>query len=280
MPLLKRSIPSIKDLQPTLASKVNISSIVNDLVTGGGGVPLSAEQGKLIKQQVDTKIAYSDIVNDLTTGGAGVPASADTVKSLKALIDGMSNGLQYKGKFDASGGSWPEDPSQGDFYKVSAAGTVGGVDLNVGDMIIANKDVSGASATADWDVIDNTEAADILRIADILTATDLGGANAVDDKVPSQKAVKAYVDEKVQELGGGEPKIKVDKGLDISGDGFTTTYPPKDGVVIMDVAIIDNGDGSYDEWEGISFSGANGTLTGADSAYNGKTLKVTYMYTA
>jgi len=84
----------------------------------------------------------------------------------------------------------------------------------------------------------------------------------------------------VQELGGGEPKIKVDKALAISGDGFTTTYAPKDGVVIMDVAIIDNGDGSYDEWEGISFTGANGTLVGANSAYNGKTLKVTYMYTA
>jgi len=132
MPLLRRTIPSIKDLEPTLAAKVNISSIVNDLVTGGTTVPLSAEQGKILKQQVDEKIAYSDIVDDLTTGGSTVPASAETVKTLKGLIDGMSNGLQYKGPFDASAGSWPTDPSQGDFYKVSVAGTVGGVDLNVG----------------------------------------------------------------------------------------------------------------------------------------------------
>ena len=280
MPLLKRNIPSIKDLDPALAAKVNISSIVNDLVTGGTQVPLSAEMGKELKQQVDQKISTSDIVDHLTTGGSTVPASAETVKILKALIDGMSSGLDYKGQFDASGGAWPSDPSKGDFYKVSVAGTVGGVDLNVNDMIIANKDVSGASATADWDVIDNTEAADILRLADILTATDLGGTNAVDDKVPSQKAVKTYVDNAIASVGGGEPKIKVDKALSISGDGFTTTYAPKDGVVFMDVAIIDNGDGSYDEWEGVTFSGANGTLTGASSAYNGKALKVTYMYTA
>ncbi len=279
MPLLKRNIPSIKDLDPALAAKVNISSIVNDVVTGGTQVPLSAEQGKELKQQIDQKVNVSDIVDDLTTGGSNVPASAETVKALKALIDGMSNGLEYKGAFDASIGSWPSDPSQGDFYKVSVAGTVGGVDLNVNDMIIANKDVSGASATADWDVIDNTEAADILRLADILTAADLGGAAAADDKVPSQKAVKTYVDNAIASVGGGEPKIKVDKSLSISGDGFTTTYTPKDGVVFMDVAIIDNGDGSYDEWEGIDFSGANGTLVGANSAYNGKTLKVTYMHT-
>lgn len=278
MPLLRRTIPSIKDLQPQLAAKVNISSIVNDLVTGGTTVPLSAEQGKELKSQVDQKVNTADIVDDLTTGGSTVPASAETVKSLKALIDGMSNGLEYKGQFDASTGSWPTDPSQGDFYKVSVAGTVGGVDLNVGDMIIANKNVAGASATADWDVIDNTEAADILRLADILTATDLGGVNAADDKVPSQKAVKTYIDNQVQALGGGEIKMKVDKALTISGDGFTTTYAPKDGVVVGDVAIIDNGDGSYDEWEGITFSGANGTLISANSAYNGKTLKVTYLY--
>lgn len=278
MPLLQRTVPSIKDLAPTLGAKVNTGDIVNDVVTGGTTVPLSAEQGKTLKLEVDAKISTTSIVDDLVTGGVAVPLSAEQGVTLKALIDAMSNGLVYRGLFDASVGTWPSDPSQGDFYKVSVAGTINGVDLSSGDMLIANKDVTGASAAADWDVIDNTEAADILRWGDLSTAIDLGGAGASDTMIASQKAIKQYVDDMVAALGGGEVKVKVDKNKLVTGDTFTTTFAPKDGVVFMDVAIINNGDGSYDEWENISFSGTTGTLVGAASAYDGKTCKITYIH--
>jgi len=57
--------------------------------------------------------------------------------------------LRYMGAFDASTGSFPANPTKGDFWKISVAGTVGGVDLAVGDQIIYNG--------TGWDKIDNTE---------------------------------------------------------------------------------------------------------------------------
>jgi len=280
MPLLQRTIPSIKDLTPALAAKVNVGDIVNDLITGGITVPLSAQQGVELKTLVDAKVNTSAIVNDLTTGGTTVPLSAQQGVALKALIDGLSNGLTYIGLFNASLGTWPSDPSQGDFYKVSTAGTIDGVDLTPGDMIIANKNVIGISGTVDWDIIDNTEAADIIRWGDTSTAIDLGGAGASDNVIPTQAAVKQYVDDTAAALGGGAVKVKVDKNRLITGDNFTTTFAPKDGVVFMDIAIVDNADGSYDEWENISFVVSTGTLVGAGGAYDGKTCKVSYIYIA
>lgn len=99
--------------------------VVNDLSTGGVGSALSAEQGKVLKAQVDAKAEASalaskqaalvsgsniktvggqsllgagdiplpaggsstPIVNDLTTGGTAAAASAETVKTLKTQVD-------------------------------------------------------------------------------------------------------------------------------------------------------------------------------------------------
>ena len=49
------------------------------------------------KNYIDTvdakKINYTDLVNDLTTGGAGVPLSAEQGKALKTLVDGINEKL-------------------------------------------------------------------------------------------------------------------------------------------------------------------------------------------
>lgn len=92
-------------------------------------------------------------------------------------IAGMSGGLQYKGSFDASSlGAQLDDGSKGDFYVVGTAGVIlTSVNLSVGDHIVLNKDVVGTPLVGDIDVIDNSEAADIVRSADIfvgLTSTD------------------------------------------------------------------------------------------------------------
>lgn len=90
-------------------------NIVDDLVTGGSGALLSAEQGKTLKGQIDAinLILTSDdvnldtvqelvnaikevetsletiLVNDLTTGGTTKALTAEMGKSLKALIDAL-----------------------------------------------------------------------------------------------------------------------------------------------------------------------------------------------
>lgn len=61
-------------------------STINDLVTGGL-FPLSAEQGKILKQLVDAKIAKSDIADNLITDDANKVASAKQVKILNDKLD-------------------------------------------------------------------------------------------------------------------------------------------------------------------------------------------------
>lgn len=105
------------------------------------------------------------------TNAADGSANTDlaTVGQVNTLIGGLAAGLIYKGTFDASALDFDAltDASQGDFYKVSAAGTIDSVLYSIGDMIIINKDVTGVPVTADIDKIDNTEAVDILRTGDI-----------------------------------------------------------------------------------------------------------------
>jgi hypothetical protein len=103
--------------------------------------------------------------------------SADTELVDKKYVDDeidshVAGLLDYKGVFDADTPSPDfdaQDNFKGDFYKVSVAGTYLGYELNVGDSIYFNKDVLTAAtpSAADIDVIDNTEASDILREQDL-----------------------------------------------------------------------------------------------------------------
>jgi hypothetical protein len=69
--------------------------------------------------------------------------------------DSAAGGMSYRGSWDASTGTYPATPQQGWLYKVSVAGTIGGISYKVGDSIIHNG--GSATLTAGWDHIDNTE---------------------------------------------------------------------------------------------------------------------------
>jgi len=283
--LLKRRIGAVHNLQSELDKRIHRTT---DLVTSISGLVLDAngnptdsnyddayvganELARTLKQEV---IVYSDIVNDTTTGGATVPASADAVKDLQAQIDGMANGLEYIGTFDPSTGVWPANVTQGNFFKVSGIGTIDGIELNIGDMIIANKIVSGATSVSDWDIIDNTEAQDILRDADVSNNSDL----TVDGtKIATRDAIQTAITDAVAAV---TIKVKVET-ITISGNQMTLTHTPVSGVVFNDEAIIevDGTNGVYDTWEGVTLAGNVATLSGAStSEYDGKPAKVTYLY--
>ena len=73
------------------------ADIINNVETGGIEKVLSAEQGKVLNDRIDT-IVYGNVVNDLTTGGVDVALSAEQGKTLK--------NAQYYGKVSQmSGGS-------------------------------------------------------------------------------------------------------------------------------------------------------------------------------
>lgn len=103
-------------------------NIVNDLVTGGSDSLLSAEQGKILKTQIDgiNLLLTSDnvnldnvqelvdaietiqmslstiLVNDLTTGGTTKALTAEMGKSLKALYDTLSTNKVEKGGYNGT----------------------------------------------------------------------------------------------------------------------------------------------------------------------------------
>ena len=71
----------------------------------------------------------------------------------------VTGGLTYKGSYNAA----TSTPSlvtalKGDFYLVSAAGSLAGVNLAVGDHIVFNQNATNPVTSAMFDVIDNSEA--------------------------------------------------------------------------------------------------------------------------
>ncbi|MDC3366294.1 hypothetical protein OAV73_03225, partial [Flavobacteriaceae bacterium] len=69
-----------------IATKVDITDIVDDLVSGGTTVPLSAEQGKVLKALVDSSVNI--IVEDVLTSSSTINAlSANQGRVLKGQVD-------------------------------------------------------------------------------------------------------------------------------------------------------------------------------------------------
>ena len=66
-----------------------LAQAIDNLTSDDGVAPLSARQGKLLKELIDA-VPKTEVVNDLTTGGSGKALSAEQGKALKALIDALT----------------------------------------------------------------------------------------------------------------------------------------------------------------------------------------------
>lgn len=103
------------------------------------------------------------------------PATKGQLDAAVASINNSLNSfLEFKGTLDASDAPTVSAfeaaaHSKGDFYKVSGTGSILGVAVNAGDNIYLVDDVlAGALVVADFDVVDNTESADIIRTGDVI----------------------------------------------------------------------------------------------------------------
>ncbi len=166
---------------------------------------------------------------------ANSDAKVATQKATKAYVDtkiaGYAGALIYKGTIDGSQTLTAQGITaivKGEYYKVSVAGTATGINtpsgtgLSIGDQVIANVTKGTGITGADFDGIDNTEAADLVRLSSTQTLTnktinadnntisnletdnfkvgvidtDTTLAGNSDTKIPTQKATKTYVDNK------------------------------------------------------------------------------------
>lgn len=133
--------------------------------------------------------------------------SLASAKAVKDYVDGVVGGIgALQGSFDAttnttfptaSGGT-----KKGDYWYVTVAGTVQGTALNIGDVLIANKDAASTTLVADWIFLEtNRDQASTTTLGVIMIATDAEAlAMSVTNKalVPSNLAALKSSDAEVQ----------------------------------------------------------------------------------
>lgn len=273
MARIQRRISHVKGLQTEIDNQLAIADLTGDmaLVDGSADYDVTSLTANAAKTELDKKVNILDIVDDLVSTNVDKPLSANQGKALKDIIDGLSGGLVYKGGFDASSGVLPADVTQGWLYKITVAGTIDGVEMEVNDTIFANKTVVGASAGTDWDKIDNTESADILRDGD----TSLDADWDVDTSKYSDRATtKAFVEDTVDAV-----TVKfTNETVTLAGDTATLVNTVKDNCIFMGTASILNADGTYDIVE-CTVAGSLLTVTPTIAGeYDGLSATVSYAY--
>lgn len=206
--------------------KFGLAGIGNNVQLGKRGPRIKVNSGA-----VDLRNAADGAYVKLRIADGVDSNDAVTKSQLTNAINGLAAGLEYKGVFDASAGNYNAitNASQGDFYKISVAGTVGSVSYDIGDMIIVNKDVTGVPTAADVDKIDNTEAADILRTGDISSNIDF---TQDPSKLATRDTIKTFVDNEIATAisSTGAARVATLTSASSSTVNLGSTIPPS-GIV-------------------------------------------------
>lgn len=230
------------------SAQIEAGSIFNEQLNDNAGIRLEQLAKGLdiilrdgsVAMTADLDMGTKALINLGAVTDASADSTAATVKYVKDKFNTIVSPVQYKGTIDASAGL-PADVETGFLYLVGTAGVVGGKNLAVGDMIIANKNVVGATAITDFDEVDNQQyvtavagkTGDItLEIADItgLTAALAGKADAVHTHaIADTTGLQTALDNKAEI--GHQHAIADVTGLQAALDGLATAVSYADNEI-------------------------------------------------
>jgi hypothetical protein len=128
--------------------------------------------------KADSSSVTASLSLKLDASEVGVPDGVASLNSSGKVPDSqlpasLSGALVYKGTLDASGGTYPASPDQGDYYIISVEGTIETVDYTVGDWATYNG--------SDWSKVDNTQAVVSVNGVDGVVVLDTGDISEATD---------------------------------------------------------------------------------------------------
>lgn len=175
------------------------------------------------------------VINDNTLSGASSTNLA-TAGSVKAYIDAtMSSMGNLEGGFDAEvaatfpvGSQGIAGTQKGDYWYVTKAGTVSGITLNIGDVLIANKNNASTTDPVDWIFLEsNRDAATntVLGLVKIANATEILSMSAItEDKVVT---VNSLIQRTANESRTGLIEIATQAEVNTGTDDSRAVTPKK-----------------------------------------------------
>lgn len=187
-----------------LINGVSVGAQVNDAAIGVKGIAALASTSDVtagtdattIVTPATLRAVYGTLDSNTSLGSSN--DKYPTQLAVKTYVDALAVGLlNDRGNHDASSNTFPASGGsgtagaimKGDIWYISIAGILGGTSVAIGASVRALVD-SPASAT-DWDIID---AGLGITPENILNKTGSIDTQTTDDKYPSVKAVKTYVD--------------------------------------------------------------------------------------
>jgi hypothetical protein len=209
----------------------------------------------------------------LITNDSGTNDLQSEIDLIKENISNVVGPMNFKGVLDASSlGAQLDDAKLGDTYYVSVAGTIlTTIELQVGDMVIVNKTVTGTPVAADIDKIDNTEAPDILRQGQVddstleyasntlhIKALGVTASEIANDAVDKDKINADVAGSGLGQNADGSLEVKVDDStveiyndaLRVKASGITANEIANDAVGKAELNVDVAGNGIKQETDG------------------------------